>query len=91
MSFNPPADWVRVTAIDAHTAGEPLSVLTGGFPEPPGDTMLAKRRHAREHSDALRRALMLEPRGHADMYGCLLTAPVTPDGHVGALFMHNQV
>lgn len=89
MSFEPPSDWTRVTAIDAHTAGEPLRVITGGFPEPPGDTILAKRRHAHAHLDHLRRALMLEPRGHADMYGCLPTAPVTPDGHVGVLFMHN--
>ena len=33
---------------------------------------------------------MWEPRGHADMYGCLLTEPVTPDGDVGVLFMHNE-
>jgi trans-L-3-hydroxyproline dehydratase len=33
---------------------------------------------------------MLEPRGHADMYGAILTPPVTPDGDVGVLFMHNE-
>jgi trans-L-3-hydroxyproline dehydratase len=33
---------------------------------------------------------MWEPRGHADMYGCVLTPPVTPDGDVGVLFMHNE-
>ena len=79
----------RITCIDAHTAGEPLRVVTSGFPALPGDTMLAKRRRARDHHDELRRFLMLEPRGHADMYGCLLTPPVTPDGDVGVLFMHN--
>ena len=46
--------------------------------------MLEKRRYAREHLDHLRRALMLEPRGHADMYGCVLTAPVNDDGDVGS-------
>jgi trans-L-3-hydroxyproline dehydratase len=90
VSFTPPADWTRVTAIDAHTAGEPLRVITGGFPQPEGDTILAKRRYAREHLDGLRRALMLEPRGHADMYGALPVPPVTPDGHVGVLFLHND-
>src|SRR5690606_18080795 len=40
--------------------------------------------------DDLRRALMLEPRGHADMYGCILTAPTTQDGDVGVLFLHNE-
>ena len=33
---------------------------------------------------------MLEPRGHADMYGCVLTRPVTEDGDVGVLFLHNE-
>jgi trans-L-3-hydroxyproline dehydratase len=80
----------RIRTIDAHTAGEPLRVIVGGFPDLPGPTMLEKRRHAREHHDDLRKALMWEPRGHADMYGCLLTEPVTDDGDVGVLFMHNE-
>jgi len=90
MAFEPPEHWTRLLCIDAHTAGEPLRVITAGYPELPGDTMLAKRRYAREHYDRLRRALMLEPRGHADMYGCVLTAPVTRDGDVGVLFLHNE-
>lgn len=56
----------------------------------PGATILAKRRAAREQFDHLRRALMWEPRGHADMYGALLTEPVTPDGDLGVLFLHNE-
>ena len=90
MNFTPPKDWNCLTTIDAHVAGEPLRVVTGGYPELVGDTMLAKRRCAREQHDTLRRALMLEPRGHADMYGCILTPPVTPDGDVGVLFLHNE-
>ena len=90
MDWQPPADWLRLTAIDAHAAGEPLRVVTSGWPLPPGATMLEKRRHAREQQDHLRRFLMWEPRGHADMYGCLLTPPATPDGDVGVLFMHNE-
>jgi proline racemase len=90
MPFTPPDDWQRVTTIDAHTAGEPLRVLTGGYPELPGRTILEKRQYALDHHDALRRALMWEPRGHADMYGCVLTPPVTPDGDVGVVFMHNE-
>jgi trans-L-3-hydroxyproline dehydratase len=82
--------WTRIRTIDAHTAGEPLRVIVDGFPEPQGRSVLAKRRFAREHHDGLRRALMWEPRGHADMYGCLLTEPATDDGDVGVLFMHNE-
>jgi proline racemase len=90
MRFEPPGNWTLLRTIDAHTAGEPLRVVVDGFPPPPGETMLAKRRHAQQFCDDLRRALMLEPRGHADMYGCLLTEPVTEDGDVGVLFMHNE-
>jgi proline racemase len=90
MPFDPPSNWQRITTMDAHVAGEPLRIITGGWPEIPGATILEKRRHARAHHDYLRRALMLEPRGHADMYGCILTPPVTPDGDVGVLFMHNE-
>jgi proline racemase len=56
----------------------------------PGDTILAKRRWAREHLDHVRRALILEPRGHADMYGAYLTEPVTPAADLGVVFMHNE-
>ena len=90
QNWQVPSDWLRITTIDAHTAGEPLRIITGGFPDLSGDTILAKRQYAREHYDHLRRALMWEPRGHADMYGCILTPPVTPDGDVGVLFMHNE-
>lgn len=89
-NWQPPDDWQRITTIDAHTGGEPLRIITGGWPALPGETILAKRQYAKAHHDALRRALMWEPRGHADMYGCLLTPPVTPDGDVGVLFMHNE-
>jgi len=81
--------WIRLTTIDAHAAGEPLRVVTGGYPELPGRTMLEKRQVARDRFDHLRHALMLEPRGHADMYGAILTPPVTPDGDLGVLFMHH--
>lgn len=88
--WQPPSDWLQFTTIDAHTAGEPLRVIVAGFPTLPGDTILAKRRYACENLDHLRRALMWEPRGHADMYGCIITEPVTPDGTLGVLFLHNE-
>ena len=90
MDWNPPDDWLTITSIDAHAAGEPLRVITGGWPDLPGDTILERRRYQREHHDDLRRALMFEPRGHADMYGCILTPPVTEEADVGILFMHNE-
>jgi trans-L-3-hydroxyproline dehydratase len=89
-SWAPPAGWRRITTLDSHAAGEPLRIVTGGMDPIPGTTILDKRRYAREHLDGLRRAIVFEPRGHADMYGAIPTEPVTPDGDLGVLFMHNE-
>ena len=90
LNFTPPSDWLKITTIDAHTGGEPFRVIVDGFPELGGTTILERRRYAKEHYDHLRTALMWEPRGHADMYGCILTTPVTPDADFGILFIHNE-
>ena len=79
-----------ITCIDAHTVGEPLRIVTSGFPPIPGDTILEKRAYVKEHLDHLRKLIMLEPRGHSGMYGCILTRPVTEDGDFGVLFTHNE-
>lgn len=78
------------TTVDAHTAGEPLRIVTSGIPRIPGETILEKRRWAAENLDTVRRTLMLEPRGHADMYGAYLTEPVTSQADFGVIFMHNE-
>lgn len=89
-NWNPPDNWIKITTIDAHTGGEPLRVILDGFPFLEGDTILARRRFAKEKWDHLRTALMWEPRGHADMYGCIIIAPVTPGADFGVLFTHNE-
>ena len=81
---------LRIQTIDAHTAGEPLRLIVAGFPDIEGTTVLEQREFVRTHYDHLRRALMLEPRGHADMYGALLTPPEREGSHAGVLFMHNE-
>ena len=75
--------------MDSHTEGEPLRILFD-FPKIEGATMLAKRRNVFEKYDDLRRALMWEPRGHRDMYGCIVTEAVTPGSDLGVLFIHNE-
>jgi proline racemase len=80
----------RIQTIDAHAAGEPLRLVIDGLPAPDGRTMLEKRASAQKHLDHLRRAIILEPRGHTDMYGALLTEPVSRDAQAGILFMHNE-
>ena len=80
----------RIKTIDAHAAGEPLRLVIEGMPSPEGRTMLEKRAWALKRLDHLRKGLILEPRGHTDMYGALLTEPVSRDAHAGVLFMHNE-
>ncbi|HEX6988512.1 MAG TPA: proline racemase family protein [Bacillota bacterium] len=79
-----------VQAVDWHTAGEPLRLITSGLPPLTGSTMLERRRRLAEAHDDVRRLLMREPRGHRDMYGAVLTSPVTPEADFGILFMHNE-
>jgi proline racemase len=88
--WNPPPGWTVVETIDAHAAGEPLRIITSGLPPIPGNSILEKRRFARKNLDHLRTALLWEPRGHADMYGCIPTEPVSPGSDVGVLFLHNE-
>ncbi len=89
-AWRAPSDFLAIHSLDCHTGGEALRIVTKGFPELHGETVLAKRRDCLTHYDHLRRALMLEPRGHADMYGCLIVPPERVDSHFGVLFMHNE-
>jgi proline racemase/trans-L-3-hydroxyproline dehydratase len=78
---------LEIDAVDYHTAGEPFRIVTGQ--ELRGNTILAKRRDASERLDHLRRLLVNEPRGHADMYGCFVTEPEDDGADVGVVFFHN--
>ena len=88
--WTPPSDWLRIETIDLHTAGEPLRVIVSGFPDPEGKTILECRRAVKARYDDLRKALMWEPRGHREMYGCLLLPPERPSSDFGVLFLHNE-
>lgn len=75
--------------LDMHTAGEPVRIVLAGFPQPRGDSVLARRADAMQRLDLHRRRLMLEPRGHAEMYGALPVPASTPGAAFGVLFMHH--
>jgi proline racemase len=80
---------VRVTTTDYHTAGEPFRIVTGGVAPLEGETVLDKRRFALERLDDVRKLLVFEPRGHADMYGCFVTEPDDGGADLGVVFFHN--
>jgi proline racemase len=87
-NWRPPTNWTAITTIDLHTGGEPLRVITGGLPPIEGCTVLEKRRYFREHYDRLRTGLMFEPRGHADMYGAVISS--SQDADFDVFFLHNE-
>ncbi len=76
--------------VEMHASGEPVRLVLAGFPEPRGATMLEKRSDAAARLDVHRRRLMLEPRGHAEMYGALPIQASAPDAAFGVLFMHHS-
>jgi proline racemase len=80
---------VEIRTVDYHTAGEPFRIVTGGVEVPVGATILDKRRDALERLDHVRRLLVNEPRGHADMYGCFVVEPNDDDADLGVVFFHN--
>ncbi|HJR45833.1 MAG TPA: proline racemase family protein [Actinomycetota bacterium] len=80
---------LTVAATDYHTAGEPFRIVTSPLPLK-GRGILDKRSYAMEYLDEIRRLVINEPRGHADMYGCFVTEPEDEGGDLGVVFFHNE-
>ena len=89
-NWSPPKNWIEIQTFDAHSGGEPLRIVISGYPELKGETLLEKRADASANHDEIRKALMWEPRGHADMYGAIIVAPDTPGADFGVIFIHNE-
>ena len=89
-NWDPPDGWIEFQTIDAHTGGEPLRIILSGYPELKGNTLLEKRTAAQNHHDELRKVLIWEPRGHADMYGTIIVEPDTTGADFGVIFIHND-
>jgi trans-L-3-hydroxyproline dehydratase len=87
---NEQENYLCIDTIECHTGGEPLRIITDGFPTLAGNSILEKRQDCKENYDDLRRALMFEPRGHADMYGAIIVEAERKDSHFGAIFIHNE-
>lgn len=76
-----------VQCIDSHTAGEPTRIVLEGLPPVPGASMADKAAWLARELDALRTALLHEPRGHRDMFGAVLLPPCRPEADLGVVFM----
>ncbi len=76
-----------VTMIEAHAEGEVGRIVTGGVLDIPGDTMLEKMNHINQVDDSLRRFLINEPRGCAQMSTNLLFRPTHQDADAAYLIL----
>ena len=83
---------VKVTAADYHTAGEPFRIVSVGLPDIAGATVLDKRAGApsNQELEQIRKLLVNEPRGHADMYGGFIVEPNDDGADFGVLFWHGD-
>ncbi len=79
-----------VTLVDAHAEGEIGRVVTGGAIDVPGKTVLEKMDHINTVDDSLRRFLVFEPRGTAQMSTNLLMPPSRPDADAAFLVLQSD-
>ena len=79
-----------IEVADYHTAGEPFRIVVSPEPQLLGNNALERRDYAATHADDIRRLLVNEPRGHADMYGCFVTPPDDDGADLGVVFFHKD-
>jgi len=79
-----------INAVDSHTMGEPTRVVTSGIGHIPGASMQDKKEWISKNRDYIRQMLMLEPRGHKDMFGAIITEPVSDEADAGVIFMDTK-
>jgi len=79
----------RLEVVDSHTEGEPTRVVVDGWPALSAPDMAGRRLELASDFDALRRGVVLEPRGYDAIVGALLTPPVSPGAHCGVVFFNN--
>ncbi|MFG1732191.1 proline racemase family protein [Paenibacillus sp. 843] len=77
-------------AMDTHSCGQPLRIITGGLPQLSGSSQHAKSLFFKRHFDSVRQLLLAEPRGHREMTGAIVTAPSTAAARFGLLFLNQE-
>jgi len=81
---------MKISTIDTHMAGSSTRIITDGLPELVGRTMTEKMQYFCANLDDVRRLLILEPRGHQNMWGVVLTEPCDPEADIGAFFVNSE-
>ncbi|XP_063959341.1 trans-L-3-hydroxyproline dehydratase-like [Lytechinus pictus] len=80
----------KIHTMEMNVGGDPLRIVVSGYPEMKGDTLLERYRFTRDHLDHIRRAIILEPRGHYDMWGAIPIKPDNPEAHIGACYLNAE-
>ena len=81
----------EIDTFDYHAAGEPFRIVPALPFRIEGSTALERREHAQVgDANNIRKLLVNEPRGHADMYGGFVVPPNDSGAHFGALFWHRE-
>eukprot|EP00057_Strongylocentrotus_purpuratus_P032517 XP_787917.2 PREDICTED: trans-L-3-hydroxyproline dehydratase [Strongylocentrotus purpuratus] len=80
----------KIHTMEMNVGGDPLRIVVSGFPEMEGDTLVERYRFARDRLDHVRRAIILEPRGHYDMWGAVPVKPDNPEAHIGAFYLNAE-
>lgn len=76
--------------IDAHTCGNPVRLVAGGYPTLIGNNMSEKRQYFLKEFDWIRQALMFEPRGHSMMSGSIVLPPCSSNADASILFIETS-
>ena len=76
-----------ITAVDAHAAGEPGRVITGGILDMPGNSVLEKMQWMEKNADHIRLRMLREPRGYPALCCNVIVPPVHPDADAGFIIM----
>jgi 4-hydroxyproline epimerase len=79
----------RIDVIDSHTGGEPTRIIVSGGPDLGAGTVAAQMQRFRERHDALRSAIVNEPRGSEAMVGAMLLPPSDLANAAGVFFFNN--
>jgi proline racemase len=79
-----------ITMVEAHAEGEVGRIVTGGVINIPGKTMLDKMNYINQVDDSLRRFLVFEPRGYAQMSTNLIFPPSHPDADIGFIILQGD-
>ena len=79
-----------ITMVEAHAEGEVGRIVTSIVNDIPGETMLKKMNYINQVDDSLRRFLVFEPRGYAQMSTNLIFEPIRKEADIGFLILQGD-